>query len=119
MAKVSDVALDRALLAAFTGTLSVGLFAGDTEETDAGYQRRPVALRGPQEDADGARVMVNAADIVFPPYAQSATAPIDGWVLFDGDVELCRGSMLEPRQQRDGDQCVIRAGLLHAGFRGS
>lgn len=111
-------ALSRAAQAAFGGSRMLALLTGGVEETDAGYQRRPVSLVGPENDADGTRVMVNDADVIFAPYAKNSTHPVDGWALFDGPVELVRGDLLEPRGLVAGDQFVIRVGMVRAGFRG-
>lgn len=116
--QVSPEALSRGAVAAFGGSLQVGLLAGDFEEMDAGYERRPVVLVGPERDPDGSRVMVNDRDVIFPPYERMSLKAIDGWALYDGGTELVRGSVLEPRTMQTGDQFIIRAGMLRAGFGG-
>lgn len=117
MASVSESTVDRALLAAFSGRLSLGLLSGDLEQSAEGYQRRPVVL-GTPETVNGGRVLTNSDDIVFAPYEITGLA-VDGWALFSGDEEVARGGLLTPKLLDEGDQFVIRRGLLRFGMGGT
>lgn len=110
-------ALGRAAQAAFSGGLELALLVGSAEASDSGYRRAPVTLQGPELQPDGVWAMTNGADVLFAPFRDSSSRFIDGWALYDGEEELVRGDLAEPRMLLAGDQFVARAGVIRAGFR--
>ncbi len=115
--RIGAGALGRAAAAAFAGELELALLVGGEEPADRGYRRASVALDGPSLQADGAWAMTNAQDVLFTPFRDASDRFIDGWALFAGAEEVARGDLADPRMLQGGDQFVVRAGVIRAGFR--
>lgn len=111
MPELSTVARDRALRAMFGARTQIALLHNGVEEADAGYARQPSRLGSPN---GGERV--NTGDVVFPAYLADAGSPVDGWALYEGEELIATGEM-QPREPKEGDQIVLRAGMVRVGLR--
>ena len=114
MIGLSNAAKDE-MLNVFTGQpLYVGLFTGEAEIADAGYERQAIEFGQPQDDGD-VRVIENENEIRFDVLGRDHT--IDHWGVFDASGELLAlYRLITPRDMPADDNPVFRAGKLGIGL---
>lgn len=79
---LSPKAKQRGIHAIYLGDgLTIGLFAGTSEESDRNYARQPVQF----VDGDDPGTMTNANEVRFPPYAMDGSRDLTSWAIFDAD----------------------------------
>lgn len=119
MPELTQHAQDKALHAMFDGSLTLALTRGGQEIADTGYQAQPITLTAPLSIGDdSARIVTNAAEVRFGPWADDTADPVEGWELRDGTgTVLAVGQYLSQERFMRGQEAVIRSRTLILGLR--
>lgn len=114
MIGLSNAAKDE-MLSIFTGQpLLLGLFTGEAEIADAGYERQVIEFGSPQDDGD-VRVIENENEIRFDVLDRDHT--LDHWGVFSaGGTMLALYRLVKPRDMPADDNPIFRPGNLSIGL---